>query len=141
MVKRVLVGIDFSEASRQVLEQASQWARRLGVPLTALHVVAAPDPILFSAYASMSDPSWFHSIEPNAQKVMDQWLAPYPDCRGLIHTGNPAKCLVDRSDADTLLVVGHKGHGALDAFHLGSTADRVIRRAAGDVLVVRVAKG
>lgn len=138
MHKRILVGVDFSEASREVLEQASRWSRRLGVPLTALHVVEHPDPPLFSAYASMGDPGWFQSFEPNARKVMDQWLEAYPGCEGLIQTGNPAKCLAEATDADTLLLVGHKGHGALGALHLGSTTERVIRRAAGDVLVIRV---
>ena len=138
MLKRILVGIDFSEPNRQVLERAADYAERLAVPLLAMHVVEHPDPPLFSAYASMGDPAWFESFEPNAQKLMDQWLEPYPECKGLVRTGNPAKCLVERTDADTLLVVGHAGHGLLEVFHLGSTAERVIRHAKGDVLVIRV---
>lgn len=137
-MKRILVGIDFSPASRQVLERAFRLAQQFGVPLTAMHVVAHPDPPLCGAYTSMGDPTWFQSCEPNAQKLMVQWLQEVPGCEGLIKTGHPATCLADQADADTLLVVGHKGYGALEAFHLGGTAERVIRRAAGDVLVVRV---
>ena len=85
----------------------------------------------------MADPTWFQKFEPNAQELLDQWLAPYPGSTSLIRTGHPAKLLVEESNADTLLVVGNVGHGALDALLFGSTADRVIRNAPGDVLVVR----
>ena len=109
MLKRIRGGIDFSEPGQQVLVQAAQLAKRLGAPLTAMHVVARPDPPLFDAYVPMGDPSWFHSFVPNAQKWLDEWLEPYLGCEGLIQTGNPAKCLADQTDADILLVVGHKG--------------------------------
>lgn len=138
VMKRILVGLDFSPASREVLEAASRWAQRFGVPLVAMHVVDHPDPPLFEAYASMGDPAWFQSLEPNAQKMMDAWLRDFPGSTGIIRTGKPAKCLADEADADTLLVLGHTGHGMLEMFHLGSTVERVIHRASGDVLIVRV---
>ena len=39
MVTRVLVGVDFSEASRTALQRAREWAERMGVPLLAMHVM------------------------------------------------------------------------------------------------------
>lgn len=138
MVNRVLVGIDFSEASRRALERAALWAAKLKIPLVAIHVVEHPSQVVFQPYAPMADPSWFQKIEPNAKELMEQWLEPYPGSTSLIRTGNAAKLLVVESDADTLLVIGNVGHGALDALLFGSTADRVIRSAKGDVLVVRV---
>jgi len=137
MVNRVLVGIDFSDASRRALKRAAQWATRLNVPLIAMHVVTQPSQALFQPYAPMADPSWFHKFEPNAKALLDEWLSAYPGSTSLIRTGNPARLLVAEADADTLLVVGHVGHGALDSLLFGSTADRVIRIAQGDVLVVR----
>ncbi len=137
MISRVLVGIDFSPASRQALEQAAQWAGRLRVPLIAVHVVEHPNQVLFQVYAPMADPTWFHKSEPNAKELLEQWLSPFPGSRCLIRSGNAAKLLVAEADADTLIVIGSVGHGALDALLFGSTADRVIRSAKGDVLVVR----
>jgi len=137
MINRVLVGIDFSDASRQALERAAQWALRLNVPLIAMHVVTHPSQAVFQPYAPMADPSWFHRLEPNAKELLDEWLVPYPGSLSVIRTGNPAKLLVAEADAGTLLVVGHVGHGVLDSLLFGSTADRVIRSAQGDVLVVR----
>ncbi|MBL0212110.1 MAG: universal stress protein [Holophagaceae bacterium] len=137
MINRVLVGIDFSEASRRALERAAQWAARLKVPLIAMHVMPQPAQAVFQPYAPMADPGWFQKLEPDAKNLLDEWLAAYPGSTSLIRAGNTARMLVAEADADTLLVIGNVGHGALDALLFGSTADRVIRNAQGDVLVVR----
>lgn len=137
MINRVLVGIDFSAASRRALERAAEWADRLKVPLTAMHVVEHPSQSLFWIYAPMGDPSWFQEFEPGAKEALDEWLSPYPGSTSLTRTGSAAKMLAEEANSDTLLVIGNVGHGALDAILFGSTADRVIRSAKGDVLVVR----
>lgn len=136
MVNRVLVGIDFSPGSREALARAAAWAERLHLPLLAVHVVEHPEKELFRLYAPMGDPAWFHEFESKAQEVLDQWLAPYPQAKGVIRHGSAAGKLIEEADARTLVVVGHQGHGALEAV-FGSTAERVIRGALGDVLVVR----
>lgn len=137
MVARVLVGIDFSPASRLALEKAAAWARILHVPLLAMHVVDHPEQPLFEIYAPMGDPTWFQRSEPKVKESMDEWLASYPDTTRIIQIGNPAKRLAAESNPETLLVVGHVGHGALESMLFGSTAERVVRQAKGDVLVVR----
>lgn len=139
MLNRVLVGIDFSEGSREALARAAAWADRLHLPLLAMHVVEHPERELFRLYAPMGDPAWFHEFEPKAQELLDQWLAPYPNAKGLIRHGSAAKALIAEADARTLVVVGQVGHGALETL-FGGTAERVIRGALGDVLVVK-AKG
>lgn len=137
MVNRVVVGIDFSPASHQALEAALSWAKRLNVPLTAMHVVDHPEQPLFRLYAPMGDPTWFHTAEPMADEKMAEWLTPYPGTEKMIRTGSPAKRLVEESNPETLLVLGNVGHGALDSILFGSTAERVVRHAAGDVLIVK----
>lgn len=136
MVNRVLVGIDFSKASRVALVRAAGWAERLHLPLIVLHVVEHPEKELFRLYAPMGDPAWFHEFEPKAQELLDEWIAPYSFAKGWIRHGSAAKEIIAEADARTLVVVGHVGHGALDAL-FGSTAERVVRGALGDVLVVK----
>jgi universal stress protein A len=137
MIKRVLVGIDFSAASRRALARAAEWALRFNVPLIAMHIVEHPSQSLFMPYTPMADPAWFQKYEPSVKELLNEWLSLYPGCTSLIQTGNAAKLLVAEADTDTLLVIANVGHGALDALLFGSTADRVIRNARGDVLVVR----
>ncbi|HJW34332.1 MAG TPA: universal stress protein [Holophagaceae bacterium] len=138
MLNRVLVGIDFSQGSREALARAAAWAERLHLPLIALHVVEHPEHELFRLYAPMGDPAWFHEFEPKAQELLNEWIAPYSFAKGWIRFGNAAKQIIAEADARTLVVVGHVGHGALDSL-FGSTAERVIRGALGDVLVVKQA--
>lgn len=136
MIKRVLVGIDFSAPSRLALERAAGWARQLNLPLIGMHVIEHPSQTLFRIYAPMGDPSWFQEFEPKAQELLDQWLTPYPGSTALMETGSAVGLLAAQADAETLLVIGHVGHTGLDGM-FGGTAERVIRQAKGDVLVVR----
>lgn len=137
MVKQILVGIDFSEHSRQALAKAVDWGRALGVPVTAVHVVELPSVASHSMYASMGDPAWFHEVKPKAGLLMTKWLEPYPEVRSLILTGVPPEELMGAADPDTLIVLGQIGHSALEHLLFGSTAAKVVRHAPCDVLVVR----
>ena len=137
MVKRVLVGVDFSEASRRALARASNWAKRLQVGLTAMHVLQPPAPMLPEAQIALPDADWLQGMEKHAHTQLQAWVQGLPETEILVRWGSPAEELVGAADADTLLVVAQVGHSALQRFLFGSTAARVVRHAPCDVLVVR----
>lgn len=136
-MKRVLAGVDFSEASKQALERAGGWAARLGVPLVAMHVLQSPAPMLPEAQIALPDPAWLHAMEDHAREQLESWVRPYPGASALVKWGGPAEELVSEADPDTLLVVAQVGHSTLERLLFGSTAARVVRLAPCDVLVVR----
>lgn len=139
MVNRVLVGIDFSPASRKALKRAAEWAARLNCRSSPC--MCWPNPRRPYSNPIRPWPTLRGSSDWNLmpRPLLEEWLAPYPGSTALIRTGTTAKMLVAEAEADTLLVIGNVGHGALDALLFGSTADRVMRSAQGDVLVVRAA--
>lgn len=137
MFNRVLVGIDFSPASRRALARGAILAQELNLPLVAMHVVENAKPPFYAAYAPLGDPGWFREVEPMAHKKLTEWLAPYPSARGMVASGSPGESLMAEADPDTLLVVGQVGHNALEHLLFGSTANRVVHHATCDVLVVR----
>lgn len=137
MINRVLVGIDFSEASRRALTQGAAWADRFGVPLVAMHVLQSPAPMLPEAQFALPDPDWLHAMETHALEQLDLWLKPHPGAVAKVKWGGPAEELVSEADKETLLVVAKVGHSALERLLFGSTAARVVRLAPCDVLVVR----
>lgn len=137
MVKRVVVGVDFSEASRRALARGHQWAQRLGVPLLAAHVLQAPAPMLPEAQIALPDTAWLQSLESHALEQLRGWLEAYPDAEPRVCWGSPAEELVALADPETLLVVAQRGHSLLERLLFGSTASRVVSHALCDVLVVR----
>jgi len=137
MITKVLVGVDFSQASRQALARGAAWAQRLGVPLLAMHVLQPPAPMLPEAQLALPDPAWLQSMETHAREELKAWVKDYPGAESQVKWGSPAEELVAAADADTLLVVAQVGHSALERLLFGSTAARVARHAPCDVLVVR----
>ncbi len=140
MITKVLVGVDFSEASRQALARGAGWAERLGVPLIAMHVLQPPAPMLPEAQLALPDPAWLQGMEEHARAQVEGWVRSYPNSEALVKWGSPAEELVAAADRDTLLVVAQVGHSAIERLLFGSTAARVTKHAPCDVLVVRTDK-
>jgi nucleotide-binding universal stress UspA family protein len=137
MFSRILVGIDFSPASRQALVCAAGLAKDLHLPLVAIHVVETARPPFYAAYAPLGDPGWFRDVEPKIHAKLAEWLAPYPTARAMVASGSPGESLIAEADPTTLLVVGEVGHSALEHLLFGSTATRVVHHGTCAVLVVR----
>jgi universal stress protein A len=140
MISRVIVGVDFSDASRSALAKADAWAKRLQVPLVAVHVLQPPAPMLPEAQIALPDPAWLQSMEEHAREHLGQWLSPFGPASMEVKWGSPAEELVAMADKDALLVVAQVGHSRIEQLLFGSTAARVVKHAPCDVLVVREGK-
>lgn len=143
MTRRIVVGVDFSEASRKALDEAAELARELGVPLLAIHALEPPAPLYSTVELPLLDPAWVSAVEQEADRQLKAWLQPYAamlsayaGAEGRVQWGRPGELLVNASDPGTLLVVGQAGESALRRVLIGSTAAAVARHAPCDVLVV-----
>ena len=137
MINRVIVGVDFSDASRSALGQAAAWAEKLDKPLLAVHVLQPPAPMLPEAQIALPDPAWLQAMEEHALEHLTQWVAGFPRAGAEVKWGSPAEELVALADPDSLLVVAQVGHSGIERLLFGSTAARVVKHAPCDVLVVR----
>jgi universal stress protein A len=137
MAKRILVGVDFSAASRQALARAQAWAAVVQAPLIAIHVLHPPAPMLPEAQIALPDPAWLKELEDHAKAQLEGWIADLPGASARVLWGSPAEELVKEADAECLLVVAQRGHSALERLIFGSTAAKVVKHAPCDVLVVR----
>ncbi len=139
--RRLLVGVDFSEASREAVRYAAGLVAALGGELTLLHVVDnAPilnaSPLVGGAPpGSLAD---LPSVETEAMRAVERMAsdsAPGAQCE--VRVGSPAQELCARaSDADLLLVGAH-GKRALRHLLLGSTSEQTMRRSPVPVLIIR----
>lgn len=142
MFTNIVVAVDFSDSSPEVLQYAAQLAAgSSGAALHVLHVV--PDPLqqwgpeaIGVNFAAM-DAEW----RANAAQQMAVLLAGEASAAvatQVIRVGRAPDTIAAyaAATAASIVVLGSHGHGAVRRFFLGSVAEQVLRLATCPVLVV-----
>jgi len=142
LLKKILVPIDFSDASKNAFRYAVRLAEEFAAELTLLYVLApAPSP----GFAGTSGaPADFEADFPRVEKNSQALIASVGNgaaerSRWTMRAGVPSHEIVEMAkDADTdLIVIATHGYTGWKHFCIGSTAERVVRAAPCPVLVVR----
>lgn len=142
--RSILAAVDLGDLSPKVLEIAGEFARKAEARLHVLHVYES---IGLYEYTSLTPnvptSRYDQDMAASAREGMDQLI----DDAGLsglrpsayVRPGMPAGEILYQSEKMRidLIVVGSHQRQGLDRFLLGNTADRIMRRALGDVLVVK----
>jgi len=139
-MRKILVGIDGSQESRTAAERAADLASTTGAELVLAYVVNLP--IQWTPEPSYVE-QWDAAEREHGRTVLDEVAAPLRD-RGIavetvMPSGAPAETLANAAsqpDVD-LVVVGHRGRGAISRVLLGSVADRLVQTSPKPVLVSR----
>jgi nucleotide-binding universal stress UspA family protein len=144
-MKTIVVAVDFSNATKGVLEMAAKQAKAFGAQLRLLHVVE-PEPS-YTAYGFTPDefPA-LHAYQEEAKRraaaklesLLSEVQVALSDATCQIAEGSPLHALLDyvkESGAD-LVVLGSHGHGAIASLLLGSVAEGMIRKATVPTLIV-----
>jgi nucleotide-binding universal stress UspA family protein len=136
--RRIVVGVDGSEQSRQALRWAARLAADAGARLEAVIGWQYP---LTTGFGTAAMPLNY-DLEQNMDKVLTDTVdatfgADRPaDLKLTVAEGHPAAVLVDRSAGALMLVVGSRGHGGFMGLLLGSISANVAEHASCPVLVV-----
>lgn len=146
--RTILVAVDFSPVSDDVMTYASELAERLDKHLVILHVVHDPG----------EAPGYYHvkghdkvlrRIEDVAREMLDKFLARtrkrLPDNRRLrrsktlLPTGLPVTRILEVVDRlqPWMVVMGSKGRTGMAHVLLGSKAEQVVRLCPVPVMVVK----
>jgi nucleotide-binding universal stress UspA family protein len=134
-MKRIVVGFDGSEHSRKALARAAEIANGATIAVVCAAHVAR---LLRGAGMAPVDPA---DAEARTQALAD--AREYLEGRGIEGVyveghGNPADVIVQEaqeSGAD-LIVIGTRGHNAVQRVALGSVSTNVLHHAPCDVLLV-----
>src|SRR5216117_2276790 len=129
---RVMVAVDPSYAAGPTIDQAVAFARLLGSPLHALHVVDPPP-----AIAELS-PDWSREIVER-----DIWpRVPLVEQGKVIREGVPFDTIVNEAASwrADVVVVGSHGKGWVDRLLIGSVTEDLLNNLPCAVLVVPVPK-
>lgn len=131
----IVVGYDGSTDADLALSWALDTAAADGSPLVA--VVAARSLVHLSASVRELEEQAVHSTAAAARDRLK--LAREVASELLVERGNPLRILLRASGEARLVVVGSRGHGALEAHVVGSVSHHLARHARCSVAVVRPA--
>lgn len=138
-VKKILVGVDFSEHSRRALDLAVKIAGRLDSQLECFHVWSSP----YAGYSHSILADGFNYWAETAASQMKEFLetANLPsslDWKSSVVPGAPASKLMEKMEAEhpDLLVLGTHGYRGIKRLALGSVAEVTVRYASCTTLVV-----
>lgn len=140
-MERILVPVDFSGASRQVLKYAVPLARQAGARIILLHVVEPIATPAFAYYplAMENDEVVAAGYEQLKKLCAQEKIESALIERTLVRQGIPYHEItqVARTLKVDLIVIATRGNTGLKHVLLGSTAERVVRHATCPVFVVR----
>ncbi len=140
-IKRIVVGVDGSEAAMSAARWALHEAHRCGATLTLVHAwqscIALPG-------CSPEQTEHIAGYVDAAQQILDavvRRLRAEPEAAAVtfdpvLIPGDPGPVLVDESTDADLLVVGSHGRGALGAVVLGSVSAYCVHHATCSTLIV-----
>lgn len=146
-IARILVPTDFSDYAHLAFRHAAAIARWSGAELLVLHVVEKfmDHSLLYSDVWPFQKPvrDYYHELEERterqlARRVQEEIGTDVP-FRVLVATGTPAAEIVTIAGRERvdLIVISTHGRGGIAQAILGSTTDRVLRKAHCPVLVIR----
>jgi nucleotide-binding universal stress UspA family protein len=141
----ILVGLDFSEASRRALDQALAVGRDRNASLHILHVIDGEGLAEVAHLAEVPEQELRERLEKGRRKRLEEIVAEARQgsgdvpCQFLIAWGRPFQEILKHSAERTvsLIVLGTAGRSAdLERALFGSTAEKVLRAASCPVLCV-----
>jgi nucleotide-binding universal stress UspA family protein len=141
-MKRILVGVDGSNESRDAAKFAASIARATGSQLKIAFAVAPVIP----TEGAPELVARFQELEENERQQAKEVLKDIASSVGhgvvietLVASGTPAQALAELASSVEVdrVVVGHRGRNAVARALLGSVADRLLQISPKSVLVVR----
>jgi nucleotide-binding universal stress UspA family protein len=136
-LQSILVPVDFTATTEKALSYAASFAKLFGATVTLLHV---KEP----TYMPASESGVLVELETrsDAQKKLAQLeaqLGAPVNCRTVIKDGNAELEILKVAEemACDLIILSTHGRTGVERLLLGSTAEKVVRRAGCPILVVR----
>ncbi|HJV34709.1 universal stress protein [Geomonas sp.] len=141
---KILFATDFSESSEHAFEYALALSQQFGAKLIVLHVINEPVDLRGFYVPHVSFENLEKEIEEGAQTMMTKfcntYIKDFTNYECSIVTGIPFEEILKRAESEkvSFIVLGTQGRSGIDHLLFGSTAERVVRKAACPVVTVRL---
>ena len=136
---KILVPVDFGDASARAVSVAAALAARTGGRLHLLHVESLDVPAYFTEDQVRALERERQVARARAREFLRDFGARHGASQFTSHIdeGLPSSSIVDEAAAADLVVMGTHGRRGPARWWMGSVAERVIRQSAAPILVVR----
>jgi nucleotide-binding universal stress UspA family protein len=142
MHRKILVALDGSQPSEQILPYARYLAKTLEIPVELLQVI---DPEALIPLVA-GKPERYHEVLASQRGTVGAYLnrvatsfpnSPSVDC--LVEIGKPAEIIADKAAAETGTLIAMTTHGrsGIQRWLLGSVAEKVLHATSNHLLLVR----
>ncbi len=144
-IRKILVPTDFSDNSLQALGYAQDLATGFGAEIVLAHVLEPPIyPAMTFGAGAASLPALQDELRQTVSQHLDRLVEEQAQkgaaMRGVLREGSPFHeiiALAEEEQADMIVIATH-GHSGLAHLLLGSTTEKVVRKAPCPVLTIRV---
>jgi nucleotide-binding universal stress UspA family protein len=141
--KRILVPIDFSAHSKNALTASVTLAKKFNSELILIYVVEAAIYPADFGFAQVALPSLEREMRERGETELNKLVKSQIDgavpARTIIRSGKPFLEIIKTAEEEKadLIVIATHGHTGVEHILFGSTAEKVVRKAPCQVLVVR----
>jgi nucleotide-binding universal stress UspA family protein len=149
-LKKIAFCSDFSENSDQAFEQALDLAQKYNAQLFLVHVVPPlvfPSPVMEEFISEQASLQFYKdAVRWATEQIETNYVQKIGEPKNAVIrvlSGHPASEILNfiEQEGIDLVVMGTHGLAGLAHFFLGSTAEKVVRRASCSVLTVHPKKG
>jgi nucleotide-binding universal stress UspA family protein len=139
--RRILVPVDGSKTSLQVLPAAADFASLFGAEVDVLSV-DVPYPVPMGAELPPPPPKAGDSAREEAERAVARFLEKGVKARPLTSSGDPAARILDTATAERADLIAMATHGwtGVTRWMLGSVTEKVLRHSTLPMLIVRPAR-
>jgi len=148
-IKRILVGLDYSEYSREAAKYAVYLAKKVGAAVDFVHVLELPAYLgtavgLYGMASLKSHLKKEDGLKESSLEELKQFVAEFKldelesSCR--VVAGNPPSQIINLSvelESD-MIVLGTHGRAGISQLIIGSVAEKVVRKASCPVLTIKL---
>jgi nucleotide-binding universal stress UspA family protein len=140
--RRIVVGVDGSEPSKEALRWAIEQAGQTGATVEAVIVWEYPATYAWGTVAVVDAGELASACEETIARTVGEVAGADPPVpvETYVLTGHPAYELVKYAKGADLLVVGSRGHGGFVGALLGSVSHYCVHHASCPVVVIRGAE-
>lgn len=139
-IRKILCPVDFSEASRNAVRYAHEFAKGMGAELVLLNIV---EPRPMAVDMSLSYVPLEEDLEKAAREDLEEIIRMEKEkgveVQAEVRIGTPSELILETAEEldVNLVILGSHGKSGLSRLLMGSVAESVVRKATCPVLIVK----